>query len=378
MHMKINIIGAGPAGLYTGISLKQLDNLHDVTIIERNSREAKDGLGYVLQPLALQQLREIDANFAEGLEGRVTDPWASIEIGAKGILGTLDSWGLRIGIQRSSLLDYLRELAEEAGIDIKYGMPITTADIDRYKEDSDILVGADGVHSIVRERYTEEFGASTMGGTNSYIWLTNNKPDSIMRHEFSEYNNFVFMYTSYPIDESKCCVIVECTREGLQALGLDKKVQQDGTISQTGLELLTELFQKEFIHMPFYDLNLESHNSQWRQHQFNTCDRFYTGNVALVGESAVSVHYMLGIGLPLAFGAAKNLALELSTKNPNKGLAAYNKATSRMYKDAKSFSLSEKDWLESINQQYASLGGLEFIKALLTIGRGVKGKIKIF
>ena len=45
--MKVNVIGAGPAGLYLGIMMKKADPAHDITVYERNRPDDTFGFGGV-------------------------------------------------------------------------------------------------------------------------------------------------------------------------------------------------------------------------------------------------------------------------------------------------------------------------------------------
>ena len=45
--MNIEIVGAGPAGLYLAILLKKLDRGVDVRVLERNAPDATFGFGVV-------------------------------------------------------------------------------------------------------------------------------------------------------------------------------------------------------------------------------------------------------------------------------------------------------------------------------------------
>ena len=55
--MKIDIIGAGPAGLHFASLMKRLDPRHDITIHERGPRNATWGFGVVFSDNALDFLR---------------------------------------------------------------------------------------------------------------------------------------------------------------------------------------------------------------------------------------------------------------------------------------------------------------------------------
>ena len=58
--MKIQILGAGPAGLYFAALMKQLDPRHEITIFERGPRHATWGFGVVFSDRALEFLRQDD------------------------------------------------------------------------------------------------------------------------------------------------------------------------------------------------------------------------------------------------------------------------------------------------------------------------------
>ena len=58
--MKVEIVGAGPAGLYLAILLKKLDRGADVRVLERNAPDATFGFGVVFTEETLGALRDAD------------------------------------------------------------------------------------------------------------------------------------------------------------------------------------------------------------------------------------------------------------------------------------------------------------------------------
>src|SRR5215203_1793965 len=58
--MKINVLGGGPAGLYSALLLKKTHPGWDVSLIERNPRDATYGWGVVFSNRTLTGLREAD------------------------------------------------------------------------------------------------------------------------------------------------------------------------------------------------------------------------------------------------------------------------------------------------------------------------------
>ena len=59
--MNIIILGAGPAGLYSGLLIKKSNPAHDITIIERNPADVTYGWGVVFSEREPAFLKENDA-----------------------------------------------------------------------------------------------------------------------------------------------------------------------------------------------------------------------------------------------------------------------------------------------------------------------------
>jgi len=183
--MNVNIVGAGPAGTYFAIALKQRVPSAKITLLEKGSQDKQNGLGYVLQQRNLQELFRIDNKVVEHLKSETTDVWNHVEIEAKGHTMPVE-FPPSIGIRRSKLMTYLRSLAEDSGVEIKYDVRLSVKDIDALKVSSDLLVGADGINSIVRERYVDEIGLNTIVGSNSFAWLSANTNKAITRVVLTE------------------------------------------------------------------------------------------------------------------------------------------------------------------------------------------------
>ena len=58
--MKIVILGAGPAGLYSGLLIKKAHPAYDITIIERNPADVTYGWGVVFSDRTLASFRRAD------------------------------------------------------------------------------------------------------------------------------------------------------------------------------------------------------------------------------------------------------------------------------------------------------------------------------
>src|SRR5436190_19470356 len=59
--MKVNVVGAGPAGLYFALLMKQADPSRTVTVYERDGADDTFGWGIVFSEQTFSFLRESDA-----------------------------------------------------------------------------------------------------------------------------------------------------------------------------------------------------------------------------------------------------------------------------------------------------------------------------
>lgn len=163
----VGIVGSGAGGLTLSVFLA--DAGFDVEILERAEGPATLGSGLTLQGNALRVLRELgvwpqlqDKGYAFSEMGlRAPDPDATVLAVIPDALTGGPDLPATLGIYRPDLAGVVRERALEAGVRIRYGMKVVKAGT---AEDSatvttaegeeltyDLVVGADGLHSVVRE-----------------------------------------------------------------------------------------------------------------------------------------------------------------------------------------------------------------------------------
>jgi anthraniloyl-CoA monooxygenase len=148
--VKVRIIGAGPAGLYLAILLKKADANHDVAVIERNAPDATFGWGVVFSEETLGALRDADPES----HLQITDTfarWPAIDIHYRG--HKMRSRGHAFSaIPRKLLLQILQTRAHELGVELRFETEVSEL------PEADLVVGADGVKSVVRGMFTSDFG----------------------------------------------------------------------------------------------------------------------------------------------------------------------------------------------------------------------------
>ncbi|MBL8317826.1 MAG: bifunctional salicylyl-CoA 5-hydroxylase/oxidoreductase, partial [Burkholderiaceae bacterium] len=109
--MKIVCIGGGPAGLYLGLLMKQLNPNHDVTVVERNRPYDTFGWGVVFSDATMDNMRAWDRETADAIEVAFNH-WDDIELHFKGRVIRSGGHGF-VGIGRKKLLNILQARCEQ-------------------------------------------------------------------------------------------------------------------------------------------------------------------------------------------------------------------------------------------------------------------------
>src|SRR6266702_4317834 len=168
--MKIAILGGGPAGLYSGLLIKKANPAHNITVLERNAADVTYGWGVVFSDRTLASFQRADYKSYEQITSQFVI-WDTIDVYYRG--ETISCRGHVIaGISRKSLLHILQKRCQELGISLRFSCEINDlAQLEAF----DLLIAADGVNSIVRKTYAEQFGPTIELGKAKYIWLGANK-----------------------------------------------------------------------------------------------------------------------------------------------------------------------------------------------------------
>src|SRR5687768_4690878 len=165
--MNIGIVGGGPGGLLTAILVKLADPSSDVTVLERNAADDTFGFGVVFSDETLANLRGADPVVFDRIEEEFRH-WPDIDIHYRGRVLTSGGHGFA-AIERRRLLAILADRAKALGADVRFRTEVT--DVAALAGEYDVLVGADGVRSAVRNAFAEHFRPSIAAGRSKYIWL---------------------------------------------------------------------------------------------------------------------------------------------------------------------------------------------------------------
>ncbi|HEX8116158.1 MAG TPA: FAD-dependent monooxygenase [Pyrinomonadaceae bacterium] len=283
--MRINVIGGGPAGLYFALLMRRSGVAREAVVYERNPPGATFGWGVVFSGRTLRNLREAD----EVSHRRITESfetWDNVDVLLReskiSIRGNDFS-----GIARLKLLSILQERCAEVGVDLRFDTNVE--DIDALARDCDLLVGADGVGSVVRERYAEDFRPALAAGANKYIWYGTRRLFHGLTLTFREAAGGVFAAHSYKFDKGLSTFIVECDEETWRHAGLDQMPDAEAR------EYLGRVFARDLG-----GEELLSNNSRWINFLLVKNGRWSRGNVVLLGDALHTAHFSIGSGTKLA------------------------------------------------------------------------------
>ncbi|KFE33750.1 FAD-dependent monooxygenase [Thioclava atlantica] len=161
---KITVLGAGIAGLTVARALAMRGA--EVEVLEQADAIREVGAGLQVSPNGARVLRAMGLGDALDVAGPRATALQLVDGETGSQVARLDLAGLRPGepyhfVHRARLIELLAEGAREAGVDIHLGQRIERVDLSQDRphlrdgqggvRDLDMLIGADGIHSKVRE-----------------------------------------------------------------------------------------------------------------------------------------------------------------------------------------------------------------------------------
>ncbi|HEX5611698.1 MAG TPA: monooxygenase, partial [Burkholderiales bacterium] len=150
--MRVAILGAGPAGLLFSLLLRRRFPRWEVEVREQNPADATFGFGVVFSQGALAFLeRDVPDLYAQLLPRM--ESWPMQRIVHRDESVDIDGNGFS-SIARLKLNQFLQALCAEAGVRMQFGAPVASLD---EIGPADLLVGADGLNSLVRRSFEADF-----------------------------------------------------------------------------------------------------------------------------------------------------------------------------------------------------------------------------
>lgn len=348
--MRINIIGGGPAGMYFAILMKKANAGHQITIYERNGPDDTFGWGVVFSGKTLATLREAD----EPSHAEITrdfEAWDNVDVihGREKISIHGNSFS---GIARLRLSKILQRRCEDLGVEIEFRTEI--ANVESLKQDCDLLLGADGVNSRVRQVFEDKFRPQLSTRPNRYIWYGTNQLFHGLTLTFRENNDGVFAAHSYKFNREASTFIVECDADTWLNAGFAEMTDEDARV------YLGKVFAK--------DLNghgLLSNNSKWINFVLVKNNKWHFENVALLGDALHTAHFSIGSGTKLAMEDAISLksCLDQATE-VSAALGEFERLRKPVIEDYQAAAYESMLWFENAGK-YMRLSPVELAYSLM-------------
>ncbi|WP_377847723.1 bifunctional salicylyl-CoA 5-hydroxylase/oxidoreductase [Bosea sp. UC22_33] len=283
--MRIAVVGGGPAGLYFALLMKRDWPELTVDVFERNQPDDTFGFGVVFSDQTLDTFRAADAQSYAAIRDNFAY-WDDIEIHFKGDIFRVPGNGF-CGCSRRSLLMLVQARARELGVNLHFGQDI--ADAETLKRDYDLVVGADGINSRIRENWRERFQPQTDLRPNHFTWMGSTRPFDAFTFFFKETEHGVFIAHCYQYEAGRSTWVLETDPE---------------TFAKAGLGAMDEAQSAAFLEGVFAE-ELEGHKlitnrSLWRNFPMIRCRNWVVENIVLIGDAKATAHFSIGSGTKLA------------------------------------------------------------------------------
>src|SRR5262249_28104438 len=222
--------------------------------------------------------------------------------------------------------------------------------------DADLVLGADGVNSVVRSRYAEYFRPQIDWRPNKFVWLGTTFPYPAFTFLFKESVHGLWRVHAYRYDQSMSTFILETTDATWRRAGLDR-ADEDETLA-----FCERLFAEELK-----GHRLLKNRSLWRSFPTVRNGSWRHGNVVLVGDAAHTAHFSIGSGPQLAVQDAIALAPALNSPGEvEKALAAYEEDRRPEVERRQRAAQVSLEWFEQAERYHTRLEPIQFAMSLLT------------
>jgi len=306
--MRVLVAGAGPAGLYFSYLAKRQHPEWEIDVVEQNRADSTFGFGVVFSDRALEFLREDDAATFELITPQM-ETWTDLTLVHRATPVVIDGIGFA-AIGRLKLLQLLQRQAASVGV-----FPSFETVLGSTASGHDLVVGADGVNSTVRQWL--DFGTTTSRLQNKFAWYGTTKTFDTLTQTFVTSEHGTFNAHHYRHSPQMSTFVVECDA---------------ATWERAGFSAMNEAATLAYCEKVFAPTlggqRLVSNKSVWRNFPNLRNRRWFAGNTVLIGDALRTAHFSIGSGTRLAMEDAIALVKALRERPGDipGALAAYEAA----------------------------------------------------
>ena len=268
--LRVACIGGGPGGLFTAIALSLAVPGASIDVFERNHESDVFGFGVVFSDATLDNVDAVDPVLRETLDAHGRH-WDTISVRTESATMSAGGNGMS-AVHRRVLLGAMRKRACDLGAHLHYATEVTVDELDA-RGDYDLIVGADGANSSVRERFLGDLGHAVDEARVKFIWFgTTFQFDGLtFLHKQSEHGNFAVH--GYPIGSGLSTFIVETDEPTWRRAGLDAF---DGTTPTGQSDVETQGYLEALYADQIDGHKLVANNSRWANFRTRRTQRWYT------------------------------------------------------------------------------------------------------
>ena len=184
---------------------------------ERNAADDTFGFGVVFSDETLGGIAHADPVIHDQME-REFARWDDIDVHYRGEVVTSGGHGFA-ALGRKRLLEILQRRCADLGVDVHFSS--TAPDVEQLAGDYDLVVAADGVNSLVRTKYADQFQPTLDVRRCRYMWLGTDKVFEAFTFDILETPHGVMQMHGYPFDAHGSTFIVEMHDDVWRRAGFD-------------------------------------------------------------------------------------------------------------------------------------------------------------
>jgi 2-polyprenyl-6-methoxyphenol hydroxylase-like FAD-dependent oxidoreductase len=320
--------------------MKLADRGHDVTVLERNPPGVTYGWGVVFWDDLLDTLHRNDPVTARQVAA-ASVAWNGQEVRVRGGR-TVYLGGSGFSVGRKRLLDILADRAVGLGVSVQFRHEVEEA---AQVAGADLVVACDGVNSRIREQHAQHFRTQIDFGRNKYIWLGTDRVFDAFTFAFEKTAAGWIWFHAYHFDRHNSTCIVECSPETWRELGLHSMDREPS------IRLLERVFAPYLDGCSLIDQRRDVEKAPWLNFKRVMNERWYDGNIVLMGDAAHTTHFAIGSGTRLALLDAATLAdcLQRHGELPQ-ALQAYESQRRAELAEVQSSADRSTHWFEQVDR----------------------------